>query len=417
MTINSYSAKTGRILLEDGSYLNEADFWSDLRSPFGSLQTIERTPIIELLSVYGLSALRDKTTVAGSATVTHAGAALASEYVLTTTASGTDRAVLDSAERGRYQPGASAQSGIGVRLDAATRTGSQESRWGYYDDNDGFFFGLDATGFFIAVRNGGSDTKVYQSAFNDDKMDGTGTSGLTLDLTLGRIFQVDFSWYGYGTIQFGVISEDADGIQQKYVLHRFNRSVAGTSTENPNLPIRAEALNGGTATAHVMYVAGRQFSILGPFIPSRRINGHYRSAALTGIGATFVPVVSFRRKASFDSVSAKVEGFDMLAGHDLYWQLRVNGTLTGASFGTPADTTAAETAFEVDTAATAITGGEVLNAGGIIVATTNQAKILGQAIGLGVEIPGTQIVTLCVRRISGTAGTVDGAVLRWAEEW
>jgi hypothetical protein len=385
-------------------------------SQFGALQTVERTPVIELKSTYGLSAFRDVVAVVGSGTVTHAGVGLASEFTVATTASGTDSATLDSAERGRYMPGSGAEIGIGIRLASVTRTGSQKSEWGAFSDNNGLIFGLDAAGFYVAVRKAGVDTIIRQANFNRDRFDGTGPSGLTLNLLDGNIFQCDFTWYGYGTIIFGIVTTDLLGTQKKYKLHEFT-PINETSMQNPNLPIRAKVTNDGTAAAQTMYVAGRQYSITGKFNPNRRANGHYRATALTGIGTTFVPVMSFRRKANCEAISATTEGFEALAGQAMYWQIRLNGTLTGASYGTPADTTVTETCMEVDTSATAITGGQLLQPGGIFTANVGNSSLVSTVPSLSLAIPLLQPVTLCVRRITGTAGSLDGLVMRWREEW
>jgi hypothetical protein len=47
------------------------------------------------------------------------------------------------------------------------------------------------------------DTRYIQSGWNIDKMDGTGASLMTLDLTKMQMFYCDFTWYGAGAIRFG----------------------------------------------------------------------------------------------------------------------------------------------------------------------------------------------------------------------
>jgi hypothetical protein len=47
--------------------------------------------------------------------------------------------------------------------------------------------------------------KVDQSAWNGDKLDGTGASGLTLDLTKPQILWMDFEWLGVGNVRCGFI--------------------------------------------------------------------------------------------------------------------------------------------------------------------------------------------------------------------
>jgi hypothetical protein len=48
------------------------------------------------------------------------------------------------------------------------------------------------------------DTRIPQSQWNLDKMDGTGASAYNLDLTKMQMFVIDYSWYGAGFIRWGV---------------------------------------------------------------------------------------------------------------------------------------------------------------------------------------------------------------------
>lgn len=391
-------------LQQIGVYLRDA---GSLASAFNELKVVERTPVIELKSVYGVSALRDITTLAGSAAITNT----AGEYRLALTADAADSAILDSAERGRYQPGYSANAGIGIRI-PVNPVGAQDAKWGYFDDSNGFGFGVDATGLYVFTRRATTDTKVYQSAWNTDKVNGTSASGVRLDLSDGDIFQIDFTWYGYGVIEFTVVSTAITG-QRPIVVHR-SFPDGQTSVADPNLPIRAYADNGSTATAFDLYVAGRQFSIRGKFDPNRRTISQYR-LALGSVGTTFLPLVTFRRKSAFASVAAKVSGFDILTTEDLVLQIRVNATLTNASYVTPTDHTATETAMEADISATGVSGGQVLWEGLVDAAGAGATANGAQTREFDLEIPSTQPITLCARTVSGTA-TIS-SVLRVREEW
>ena len=368
----------------------------------------EYTPVIELKSNYGVSALRDITTETNSGTVTHSGA----EYILTTGTTASSVARLVSAERGRYQPGAQCMTGIGFRRPTAP-TGAQEWKAGYYDTEDGFGFGEDATGVYVFYRKASSDTKVYQTAWNQDKMDGTGRSGLTVDLTPGVIFQMPFTWYGYGSLRFAILYQDANG-KDKYVeVHTVNPT--GISVNDPNLPIAAEVINGATEVTFITYIAGRQFSVAGRYNPNRRITSVAR-LAMGSVGETALPLATFRRKSAFDSVSVKVEGFDVLSTADMLIQVILNGTLAGSpSYGALTGIAAAETAVEVDVAASGVSGGVIIYQA-LIDSATGKATALAGVEALGLDIPALQPVTIAVRTVSGTGATAS-AVFRVEEEW
>lgn len=48
------------------------------------------------------------------------------------------------------------------------------------------------------------DFRVPQSAWNLDRLDGTGPSGYTIDITRMQMWFIDYSWYGAGVIRWGI---------------------------------------------------------------------------------------------------------------------------------------------------------------------------------------------------------------------
>lgn len=377
-------------------------------SQFGEVLVVERTPIVELNSAYGVSAIRDIQKVANGGTIVAAGG----EIRLRTGTTANGSAHLDTTEAGRYQPGYGSEIGIGIRIPTVP-TGNQEAKWGAHstDEQDGFYFGMDATGVYVAVLRGGSEVyKKYQSDWNIDKLDGTGDSGLTLDVTAGNIYQLDYTWYGYGQILWGVVT--VVGAQQRFIpIHQFKPSTV-VSVESPNLQVWAEVDNGGDTNNFDMYVGGRQVSVIGRYNPQYRYTGDWRSSVNTS--TTVIPTVSFRHKSGFQNISVKVDGLTVKpATEDIIVELILGGTLTNESWGTPNGSTDSETAVESDVSATAITGGTVIWTELFPAGTAN--KGLGTGAALTVEVPTNQVVSLCVRTISGT-GTCR-SFFRLQEEW
>lgn len=84
-------------------------------------------------------------------------------------------------------------------------------------------------------------TKVPQSAWNVDKMDGTGPSGYVLDIAKMQMTYIDYSWYGAGTIRFGMrTTEGAVAWAHKMVQNNVNTAAYMRSG---NLPARYETIN------------------------------------------------------------------------------------------------------------------------------------------------------------------------------
>jgi hypothetical protein len=82
------------------------------------------------------------------------------------------------------------------------------------------------------------DTRYPQSAWNIDKVDGTGASGYTVDLTKMQMFYIDFTWYGAGAIRFGFKNNRGEVIY----CHRIPNNNLNTEAymRSGNLPARYE---------------------------------------------------------------------------------------------------------------------------------------------------------------------------------
>lgn len=382
-------------------------------SEFNELMTAERTPLIELRSnVPAVSYIRNIVSAAGGASVEVSN----SEYVLRTTGATSDSVKIDSADRGRYFPGFAAECGLGVRTDGTAMTGDMEQRWGYFDNDNGVYFGQDATGIFVAILKDGVETKTYQTDWNIDKLDGTGSSGQTLDLAEGNIYQIKFTWYGYGVINFQVVLPEPNTLkQQVYTVHRISPTQS-TSLLEPNLPIRAAILNGTTATEHTLFLAGRQFSVLGKYIPNTRQVSEFKPG-VTVTAAGFSPLVTFNKKDDRTGVLVKVNNFNLIATEPVLLQVRVGTSVSGATFRQPSNTSAAETAVEVDTSATGLTGGMTIYSqlipGGIGGVNKNQFTQGGERV-FG-SIPDDLNLTLCARAIGATSSVTSHFSV--TEEW
>jgi hypothetical protein len=85
-----------------------------------------------------------------------------------------------------------------------TTVGTHTCRIGYFDDDNGLFFEYSINSLKVVIRSSttGSavNNKILQSAWNLDKMDGTGDSGIDIDITKTQIFVINFEWLGVGSV-------------------------------------------------------------------------------------------------------------------------------------------------------------------------------------------------------------------------
>ncbi|TYS67654.1 hypothetical protein FZC76_13850 [Sutcliffiella horikoshii] len=390
----------------------------EVNSQFNELAVAARTPVIELTSTYGISALRDAIETTGTGTVTNDTV----EYLINTGTGAGAEAVLDSAQRGRYQPGYAVEAGIGARS-MTSPVGDQVARWGLFDDQNGAFFGVNSSGIFLGYRRNGIDTVVPQASWNIDPANGAGPSGISLNLSNGNIYQIVFSWYGYGVIEWQIVAQNpVDLSQQIITVHRV-KPISQTSFTDPNLPLRGQVENGATTGTNLtLFVAGRQYSIIGNYKPVFRVTSERRSFTAT---TTLSPVISFQRKAIFpagsgrpNSVNVTLEGLDLLTGADIYYQVLLGSTINGTFVNFPTATTNipnSETALLVNNNSTTFTTlGQVIFQGLAAGAQGNTRSLTTGSL-LNLVLADNQIITLAVATFTGT--TPIQAVLRVSEEW
>lgn len=378
-------------------------------TPFQELTTIEKTPIMELKSLYGKTALRDVYLTTGAGTVTNEVGE--GEYRLRVTGD-VDTAILQTTERGRYIAGHSAQVGIGVRVPSAPSAGVN-AKWGLFDDNNGFYYVYDGQGFGVCVLRDGIETRINREQFNKDKLDGNGPSGININLNNGHIFQIVFSWYGYGVIDFVITTSNPTSLNQESISVHSYFSSGTTTIRDPNLPIRAiVTTNSGNTQDFSMYVTGRQYAILGKYIPIKRVNSAYIVNAPITSTNSFQHVLSIRKKQGYASNAVKIDSLDYLANAYMILQLRVNTNIFGGSFTNIPDQDPNETVMEMNQTAQSVSEGIVIWSG---IAPTDRAG-LQQMMELMYTVPEYSVISLMAKAIVTENGNLS-CVLRWTEEW
>lgn len=263
------------------------------------------------------------------------------------------------------------------------------SRVGYFDDYNGVFLEVQNGIKYFVERTSTSGSvsdanKVAQSAWNIDKLDGTGPSGLTIDLSKCNILYIQAQWLGSGRVICGF---DIDG--QLIPCHAFNNANAFSVpyTQSFNLPIRAEVRNTGTSTGTptIQFLCTSVISEGG-----QEVQGTPRSIGM-GITSTAVTtrraVLSIRPKATYNGRTNRgyitVTNQNFIAKtNDMYYEIVVGGTLGGTPAWTSVDSTSIA---EYDTAGTTVTGGVVIGTG-YALAGSGSSRSLTQT-NLGILIP------------------------------
>jgi hypothetical protein len=239
-----------------------------------------------------------------------------------------------------YQPGKSLLIMNSFTFDTAKTNLRQ--RVGYFGSDNGFYLEQNDSTISIVKRSKvtGSvvNTEVTQANFNTDKLDGTGPSGFTLDLTTSQLMFMDMEWLGAGSVRLGFVIEG-----QFIIAHRFdwaNQSTnTGTYITTASLPIRYEITNTGTVAS-----ASQLKQICSTVISE----GGYEMNGLQGVAGTpinsaytlttagvFYPLVSIRLKsARLDAVALMSAMSTIGTGNNIYynWKITRGGSITGGTW-------------------------------------------------------------------------------------
>jgi hypothetical protein len=267
-----------------------------------------------------------------------------------------------------YQPGKSLLN-LNTFVMSPAKTGLRQ-RVGYFGADNGMYLELvDSTLNFVerSLVDGSPATeiRVPQSSWNGDKLDGTGVSGITLDITKAQILWMDIEWLGLGSVRMGFV------IDGKFILcHTFHHAnfIESTYITTASLPLRYEIANTAATSG-----ASKLKQICSSVISEGgyELRGLQQAAgttitapkALTTAG-TFYPVVSIRLKSTpinrLDAIVILTALSLMGVATGIYnWKIIASGTTSG---GTWTDA-GANSSIEYKLNGTGVSGGKVLASG------------------------------------------------------
>ena len=265
-----------------------------------------------------------------------------------------------------YQPGKSLLT-LNTFVMSPAKTGLTQ-RVGYYGANNGFYLEqADSSVSFVqrsVVTGSLVNTPVLQANWNGDKLDGSGPSGLTLDLTKAQILWMDLEWLGVGSVRMGFV------INGQFILcHTFNHAniIVSTYITTASLPLRYEIFNtaGTTGASTLKQVCSTVISEGGYELRGKQQSiGTPITAPMTfAVAGTYYPVVGIRLISTrLDAIviATAISLIGLGNGKNYQWRV-VNGNvaISGGSW-VPAG---GDSAVEYNITGTSATGGRILASG------------------------------------------------------
>ena len=324
---------------------------------FGRARVSQPTTLFDSQHRYQDNGKINQANSATGATVTHNANAGLIECTLDTTSG--SFIYRESSRVFPYQPGKSLQI-LQTYVMSPAKTNLRQ-RYGYFNTENGVFLELDGTTLSWVERSLSpgtvTETKIPQSQWNIDKLDGTGPSRLTLDMSKAQIQFIDIEWLGLGTVRTGFV------INGQFIhCHSFQHANIITSTYMTTacLPVRAEIENtGATASSSTLKIVCTSVLSEGGYEPRgipRAVSMPISAPKTFTTAGTFYPVISIRLKdARINAVAflRSIQFFGVTNNTSYRWKIVTGATLTGASW-VDAGT---DSPVEYDITASAMSGG------------------------------------------------------------
>jgi hypothetical protein len=381
---------------------------------FARLRVSAPTLLIESKRVGGSPDLYTTTSVSGTGAVSYS-SARASFALTVGAAAGT--AVRQSKSRAVYQAGKSLL--VFQTFILAPAQVNLRQRVGYFDPKNGIFLELAGTTLNVVRRSfvtgAAVDVPVAQAAWNLDTLNGSGASGITLDMTKPQILIVDLEWLGVGRVRIGFV---INGIP--VYCHQFlnaNTTLTSVYMSNPNLPSRweAEATGAITGTATLESICASINSEGGYEINGITASADNGNTARTLASGVTQEILAIRMQAAFTEFgTAFAQQMSILAATNssFLWRLVLNPTETGAG----AWTAVANSIMERNSTRTITGGTGVQIASGYVAQTANATTIDARPVlTLGTTLAGvTDIISLQVWNLGGGNEDYLGS-LTWRE--
>ena len=273
-----------------------------------------------------------------------------------------------------YQPGKSLLV-MNTFVMGASATGLVQ-RVGYFGNDNGIYLQMEDDVISFVKRSivTGSlvNTVTPRSSWNGDKLDGTGPSGVTLDITKAQIMWMDIEWLGVGTIRAGLVING-----QFITCHYFHHAniINSTYITTACLPLRYEIFNksatSGSKTlkqicSTVISEGGYELRGLQQAV-SIPINAPRTFAAAN----TYYPIISIKLLTDRLDAIAILTALSILGDGDnknYNWQVRASGTTTGGTWLSAGS----DSAVEYNISGTSFAGGRILASG--YVSSNNQSS-------------------------------------------
>jgi len=383
---------------------------------FGKLRVSEPRTLLDSKFITGKSPYTFDELLSGTATSTFIDG---DSLVQLSTTSVNDFAIRQTYTHFNYQPGKSIQAlftGLFIpETNIIKRIGLFQSSSAIpYLPYDGIY--LESSNDTISFHTHKTEgTALHLSAaradWNVDKLDGTGSSGLTIDFTKAQIITIDYEWLGLGRVRCGFVLGG-----KIYYVHYFDNinSLTQPYISSPNHPVRYEIRQTGPGSGSLKHICSTVIIEGGEENVGTSLTTEL-SAGIT-VDTVMRPLLAIRlNPQSVDLVAIiKNINFYNTGNAPIHYKLIMNPTITGGTLNSYRSVDGFTDVQHVPGSATLslsggfeMVGGYVPNGNSAVSVGSNSQAIGGELARLGSKINGDPVVfVVAARTLAGTANSI-----------
>ena len=258
-----------------------------------------------------------------------------------------------------YQPG-TGMIVVQTRVLGDAGKAGNVREWGVGDAEEGLYWKLDGTTLGITIRSSitgvSVDSFIPQSSWNNDRLDGTGASLYTIDITKRQFYWIDYVWQGTGAVRFGIMDSKGDRV----VCHTFDNPNSGILPymKSGSLPLSNRNYNtSATASTSDLRIIGESIYSESPTSYIYWRYSDIETAAPVTV-TTNTPVLSIRAKTAYQTKDNRVNSLPQnlelfVTGGSVKISFLTDAVLTGGTWSGSSDGP-----IDFDTGASALVSGD-----------------------------------------------------------
>jgi len=376
---------------------------------FGRIKTAEGYVLFDSSHRYNENGDFSDITANGG-TVSHIAEQSSSALTVTTTSG--SKVLRETKKVFPYQPGKSLQV-MQTFVFAPPKTNLRQ-RAGYFGRQNGFYLEQDGNNIYFVKRSYTTgqvvETRIPQSQWNIDPLDGSGPSDIVLDLTKAQILFSEYEWLGVGSVRLGFA---IDGYF--IICHQFDHAnhIDSVYMTTATLPVRYEIENLGT-TASASTMKQVCISVISNGGYFKFSNPRHAVRSSTTVSTDYYPLVAIRMPSNRTEsviVPGSIDLFPTSSGDFDYALIKNPTSITGGSWVLHDSLN-----VEYNISATAMAGGQKMLEGffgatnqSVAGSNTDAGNFAFQLGRTNADTPVSDVMVLAVKTVTGN-GNVKSAL-------